>query len=45
MTVNYINLYSDNTSHIELYLLIYSIVYSEEYMQYNKATYSAIQQL
>jgi len=39
MTVNYMILNSVNTSHIELYLLNYSIIYSVEYTQYNTVTY------
>jgi len=35
MTVNYMILYSINTSHIELNLFNYSILYSVQYMQYN----------
>jgi hypothetical protein len=45
MTVNYMNLYSVNTSHIEIYLLNYSIVYSVEYMQYNTALFKFVQKL
>ena len=39
MTVNYMILYSVNTSHIELYLLNSSILYSAPYTQYNTVTY------
>ena len=39
MTVNYMILHSVNTSHIELYLLNSSILYSAAYTQYNTVTY------
>ena len=39
MCLNYKNFYSVNTSHIEIYLLNYSILYSVQYMQYCTVTY------